>query len=323
MAGRSTDFTYSKNNTGAFKVPAEYREMLGIGAEAVAAKEKKTKRKPTSNKKGGFNFMRLIRIVAFVVMVATLVVLGDKVYQYLRDIQYSDAQNKSIAINAKAASAVEKRPTPVYPEFEGTKINTVRFDYPQVCDKESLEQFTLAYPDFSFWLYIENTTINYPVAQAPDNEFYLHRNLDGDTNISGTLFLDYRCDVKTLKGHNIIYGHNMQNGTMFGQLKNYASKSYYDDHSFIYTYTADSVTVWKIFSAYETDTNNYYIQTDFGGNAAYQDFLTKLKNDAAYDTGVEVNYTNDILTLSTCHYYTSAIGRFVVHAVKIGTTPMV
>ena len=42
MAGRSTDFTYSKNNTGAFKVPAEYREMLGIGAEAVAAKEKKT-----------------------------------------------------------------------------------------------------------------------------------------------------------------------------------------------------------------------------------------------------------------------------------------
>ena len=272
MAGRSTDFTYSKNNTGAFKVPAEYREMLGIGPEAVETKEKKKKSKPTSNKKGGFNFMRLIRIVAFVVMVATLVVLGDKVYQYLRDIQYSDAQNKSIAINAKAASAVEKRPTPVYPEFEGTKINTVRFDYPQVCDKESLEQFTLAYPDFSFWLYIENTTINYPVAQAPDNEFYLHRNLDGDTN---------------------------------------------------YTYTADSVTVWKIFSAYETDTNNYYIQTAFGGNAAYQDFLTKLKNDAAYDTGVEVNYTNDILTLSTCHYYTSAIGRFVVHAVKIGTTPMV
>ena len=81
MAGRSTDFTYSKNNTGAFKVPAEYREMLGIGPEAVATKEKKKKSKPTSNKKGGFNFMRLIRIVAFVVMVATLVVLGDKLLE--------------------------------------------------------------------------------------------------------------------------------------------------------------------------------------------------------------------------------------------------
>ena len=114
-----------------------------------------------------------------------------------------------------------------------------------------------------------------------------------------------------------------EQGRLRQEGKNYASKSYYDEHSLIYTYTAEAVTVWKIFSAYETTTNNYYIQTEFGGNAAYQDFLTKLKDDAAYDTGVEVTYKDDILTLSTCHYYTNANGRFVVHAVKIGTTPMV
>ncbi|MBP1586880.1 MAG: class B sortase [Clostridia bacterium] len=313
-------YSYSKKNEYPFVLPAEYKAILdGTAGKGGAAAKKGSKLK----KKRGFDFMRVIRIGAFLIMIVALIILVDKEYQYLRDVQYAEAQNRTIAINAQAMDVAEKRATPAYPDYEGSNANKNRFEYPQVLEKESLTQFGTAYPDFTFWIFIENTFVNYPVVQAPDNDFYLHRNMDGETNISGTLFLDYRCDPVTMMGHNIIYGHNMQNGTMFGLLKNYVNKSYYDQHSVIYTYTPEAVTAWKIFSAYETDTNNYYIETNFKTPARYQNFLDKLKSDSAYDTGVEVTYEDDILTLSTCHFYTKSNGRFVVHAVKIGTTPMV
>ena len=310
-------YSYSEKNEYPFVLPAEYRAVLDGVPRDGASSKKRSK----AGKKRGFDFMRIVRIGAFLIMAVALIILVDKEYQYLRDVQYADAQNRTIAISARAMEAVEKRDTPPYPDYEGIEDNKNRFEYPRVLEKEGLEQFAAVYPDFTFWIFIENTFVNYPVVQAADNDFYLRRNMDGESNISGTLFLDYRCDRETMKGHNIVYGHNMQNGTMFGLLKNYVSKSYYNEHSVIYTYTPEAVTAWKIFSAYETDTDNYYIETYFGTPERYRSFLDKLKGDSAYDTGVAVTYEDDILTLSTCHFYTKSNGRFVVHAVKIGTTP--
>ena len=310
-------YSYSEKNEYPFVLPAEYRAVLD-GVPRDGASSKKGSK---AGKKRGFDFMRIVRIGAFLIMAVALIILVDKEYQYLRDVQYADAQNRTIAISARAMEAVEKRDTPLYPDYEGIEDNKNRFEYPRVLEKEGLEQFAAVYPDFTFWIFIENTFVNYPVVQSGDNDFYLRRNMDGESNISGTLFLDYRCDRETMKGHNIVYGHNMQNGTMFGLLKNYVSKSYYNEHSVIYTYTPEAVTAWKIFSAYETDTDNYYIETYFGTPERYRSFLDKLKGDSAYDTGVAVTYEDDILTLSTCHFYTKSNGRFVVHAVKIGTTP--
>lgn len=116
----------------------------------------------------------------------------------------------------------------------------------------------------------------------------------------------------------------MQNGTMFGLLKKYRDKSYYDSHSMIYTYTGEEVTAWKIFSAYVTTTENYYIETYFDSDEDYLSFLNKLKADSSYDTGVSVTAQDDILTLSTCHKYGDKAenGRFVVHAVRVGSSPL-
>ena len=312
-------YSYSSKNEYPFALPAEYKAIIDGTRDGKGASSKKGS-KP--KKKRGFDFMKIVKIGAFLIIAVALIILADKEFQYLRDVQYEDAQNKTIAISAKTIEAVAKRPTPLYPDYEGSEDNKNRFEYPQVIDKESLAQFASAYPDFTFWIFIENTFVNYPVVQSADNDYYLRRNMDGESNISGTLFLDYRCDRETMERHNIVYGHNMQNGTMFGLLKSYVNKSYYDEHSVIYTYTPEAVTAWKIFSAYETDTSNYYIETVFGTPEKYQKFLDKLKGDSAYDTGVAVTSEDDILTLSTCHFYTRSNGRFVVHAVKIGTTPV-
>lgn len=87
------------------------------------------------------------------------------------------------------------------------------------------------------WLYCEDTPINYPLAQAGDNSFYLRRLLDGTPNNSGTLFADSRCARDFSDFHTIIYGHNMKNGTMFGTLKKYENQAYYDDHPILWLLT--------------------------------------------------------------------------------------
>ena len=67
--------------------------------------------------------------------------------------------------------------------------------------------------DIVGWIYSENTPINYPVVQGRDNDYYLHRMLDGTNNIAGTIFMDSRNDPNLGDYNTIIYGHNMKNGT--------------------------------------------------------------------------------------------------------------
>lgn len=66
--------------------------------------------------------------------------------------------------------------------------------------------------DIVAWLKVSKTSINYPVLQGKDNDYYLHHDAKNNWSMSG-IFADYRCDVN---GQNVIvYGHHMANGSMF------------------------------------------------------------------------------------------------------------
>ena len=68
------------------------------------------------------------------------------------------------------------------------------------------------------WLYCPDTEINYVIAQADNNDYYLHRLLNGTDASGGTLFMDYRNSDDLSDWNTVIYGHNMKNGTMFAML---------------------------------------------------------------------------------------------------------
>ena len=93
--------------------------------------------------------------------------------------------------------------------------------------------------DIIGWLYCPDTPINYPVVQAADNEYYLHRLLDDRNNSGGTLFVDYRNSSDLSDWNSIIYGHNMRNDSMFGSLTDYKSQSYFDAHPEIFLLTPE------------------------------------------------------------------------------------
>ncbi|MBP0986329.1 MAG: class B sortase, partial [Oscillospiraceae bacterium] len=87
------------------------------------------------------------------------------------------------------------------------------------------------------WIQIPNTKINYPVAQSGDNSYYLRHMFNKEYNPGGGIFLDYRNSSNFSSKHSLMYGHPMNNGTMFTNITTYTTQSYYDGHTYGLLYT--------------------------------------------------------------------------------------
>lgn len=176
--------------------------------------------------------------------------------------------------------------------------------------------------DFFGWLTIEGTGVDYPVMFTPDDpEYYLRRDFEGNPAQSGVPFLDGAWTQDC--GHYLLYGHNMDNGTMFAPILEYRDRAYFDEHPVIRFETEDGPAEYEIFAVfysqvYPVGAENvfrYYYCTDLSTQEAFDSYVSQAKAASLYDTGVAASFGDTILTLSTCSYHTQE-GRFVVTAVK-------
>lgn len=178
--------------------------------------------------------------------------------------------------------------------------------------------------DFSGWLTIEGTKINYPVmSREGDNDYYLDKNFNGQEDKNGLLILDYRSNVLESGQNIIIYGHNMRTGVMFGTLKNYKDKDFGIEHQTIKfdslyeegTYRVVAAMLSEV--AYEDeDVFRYYDAIDISTKERFDEFQQNIEQNALYTTKERLEYGDSCLILSTCDYYTQD-GRFVVIAKKM------
>lgn len=160
------------------------------------------------------------------------------------------------------------------------------------------------------WVHIPDTVIDYPIAQSQNNNYYLHRLPDGTYNSAGTLFLDYRCSGDFTDFVSVIYGHNMKNNTMFGQLPSYKKQSFYEQHPVLYLLTPEGDYRVELFAGYVTpsDSQTYRLSYTEEEKAI---FIRQAKNASDFQADVEVTPADRLLILSTCAYeYENA--RYVV-----------
>ncbi|MBE7067462.1 MAG: class B sortase [Ruminococcaceae bacterium] len=280
-----------------------------------SAQVKKSSNKPKKKvNKGDKLYYLIVQTVLLTVMFFSLGMIGMKVYSYVSESEYYEGVINDYQISFDNPAAEIEKTAPAYP-----MPTPERLSYPVGPSKQTLLDLEAKNEDFCMWLYIEDTNINYYVLQSDDNDYYLSRNIDGKNFKAGSLILDFRNDADKMSGHTIIYGHNMHNKSMFGHLKLYLEKEFFDSHQYFYTYTPEEVTVWKVFSVRTTTTDEYYIKTAFSTKESYYDFLVDFREKSIYDTDVIVTAEDDVLTLTTCHKYEHANGRLVVHAVKVGT----
>ena len=166
--------------------------------------------------------------------------------------------------------------------------------------------------DFVFWINILNTNIDYPVLQSNDNKKYLNTSFNKNKSISGSIFMDYRCDFKN-SPNLVVYGHNMKNGTMFNNLKKYSDEAFFNKNKFITIEKENKIYSYEVFSTYVTSTKFNYIKSNFKNENEYISFLQEIKNKSEIKSNITLNSKDKILTLSTCSYEFSNARR-VVHA---------
>lgn len=165
------------------------------------------------------------------------------------------------------------------------------------------------------WISIAGTNINYPVMHTPSNQQkYLNKNFYGEYSYSGTPFLDSRCFADST--NLIIYGHHMNNGTMFADLCNYTDYSYFTEHPTVVLETKDGAFSYSVFSVMRVKSDDdWYKFTTAETETSYEKRISYAIENSLYDTEITPVYGQQILTLSTCYGYNQD-DRILVLAVR-------
>ena len=185
-------------------------------------------------------------------------------------------------------------------------------------------------PDVIGYLQIPDSNIDYPVLQSLERrDYYLKRNIDVSTGFPGCIFAENINSGDFSDAVTILYGHNMQNGTMFGQLKKYFEEDFREEHKYIFVYQTDCVSLYEVVvvSPYSEE---HLLVDDFikNGNSfmfsgvkrddqvRVINHLKEFNSKLAYFAEGEITEEDKLLVLSTC---SGARARNIVVAKKLFT----
>ena len=170
--------------------------------------------------------------------------------------------------------------------------------------------------DIVAWLKVKGTNIETTVVKSTNNDYYLTHNFNKEYNSAGWIFADYKNKVDGTDKNLVIYGHNMRDDSMFGSLKWVINEDWYnnEDNKYITLITENETQVYEVFSVYQIEKEDYYIQTNFNTEKKFSAFLETIKKRSKKDFNVDVNKEDNILTLSTCANNNKY--RVVLHAKK-------
>lgn len=190
---------------------------------------------------------------------------------------------------------------------------------PKASPAEKYAELYRQNPDFTGWLFVENTGIDYPVMHTPDNpEYYLRRTFDGSYAVSGTPFIGGNCTIDS--DMFVIFGHNMKSDTMFGGLDKYSEQTFWRDNPKFTFSTLTEERTYEIFAVVKTrllyqgeEGYNCYDHAGDLDEPSYNELVQWFEDNSLYDTMVDPVYGEQILLLSTCSYHHEN-GRFIVAA---------
>ena len=252
---------------------------------------------------------RKIYIIISVVLAAVLAV---STFFIIRNKMDSAKQNE---VYDNLAEIVEDEPDE---ENEGITYSE---------DKDYLAEYYELYQqnnDMVGWIKVDDTNINYPVMQSIDEpNFYLKHKFDKTYSAYGCPYVQENCDVQKPSDNIIIYGHHMNDGSMFTGLMKFTDKSFWENHKTIEFDTLTDQNQYEVIAVFKTvvytdseESFKYYEFTDAENAEDFDEYVAKCKELSLYDTGVTAEYGDKLISLSTCEYSHNN-GRLVVVAKRV------
>jgi len=259
--------------------------------------------------------LSMLRFSFLVLFIALLIVLGITKYTSSKeDNETTEIVNEIEEIinitNEEYLDDTETIPPEETQETTSTpKTNIYKTKYEKVFSKlKEINKDTIG------WLTVKNTNVDYPVVQYTDNDYYLKRSFDNKKNSRGWIFADYRNSFDLLDDNTIIYGHNLKSGYMFGTLQKTLDPNWYNNEAnrTIIFNTEKANYNWQIFSIYTMEKNNDYLVSTFANETNFNNYIILSKERSIIDFGIDVQYGDNILTLSTC--YKDSNHRLIIQA---------
>ena len=189
--------------------------------------------------------------------------------------------------------------------------------------REYAEIFRLN-PDTAGWIHIDGTEIDYPVMWTPGrDDYYYKRDFYKKDSKYGCIYAEENASLEMPSDNVTLYGHNMNDGSMFAGLHNYRKESFYKEHSLISFDTLYEHHTYKIIAVFDAsfknpDTSFYFHMYVDGTEQDFNNYVAEIKSRSIYDTGETAVYGDKLITLCTCDKdYSTDHGRFVVVAKRI------
>ncbi len=176
--------------------------------------------------------------------------------------------------------------------------------------------------DIYSWIYIPNTKVDYPVVQSTGDEkddFYLTHNIEKKYDIYGAIYSEIQNATDYSDPVTVLYGHNMNNGSMFKTLHSFEDPNFFKKNKYIYIYMPNHKLTYKIYSAYVYDDRHILNSFDFTKKnilKKYQKYTLNPDSMTKNTRKVKLDKNSNILTLSTCTSG-AANTRYLVQGVLI------
>ncbi len=172
-------------------------------------------------------------------------------------------------------------------------------------------------PDVYGWISVDGTTIDYPLVQGEDNDYYLNHAYTGEFLPNGSIFVDYRNYEEINRNFNtVMYGHNITSGAMFHDVEKFIKDSTYEEYFYNVTITIctnDGIFIYEPFSVYKTRMDYNYFKTGFRTTDEFITFCEEMKANSKHQKEMTFTETDRIITLSTCTNINNA-ERYALHA---------
>ena len=166
------------------------------------------------------------------------------------------------------------------------------------------------------WITIYNTNMDYPIMQGKDDLTYINKDVYGNFSISGSIFLSYQNSKDFSDPYNLVYGHHMDNGAMFGDVLKNKEKDFFNKNNKGILFLPNKVYDLTVMAVLETDAydhNIYYINNNFDYTINY------IKNNSLYYKDIEYEH---IVALSTCDDATTSGRTILICAMNTRTDPL-
>lgn len=260
------------------------------------------------------------KIIMNVSAILVLVCFGYFIDSYIQH-QNQLSQNEQLKVTEAPTAADEIDP------WIAIKEKYPDVDFPEGMNIKFASLYA-ANQDMVGYLHIDNTNIDTPVVQSKgdiDNDgedFYLRHNFYKSDDKYGVAYLDAYNTGSELDQNNTIYGHNMTDGLAFAQLEKYHTIEGFKESPVIKYSTLYKDYYFKVYAVIITNgtpagDNNYlfnYIAAFFPTDENFEGFIQALDERKLYDTGVDINKDDKLITLSTCSYEIkqTGMGRLAV-----------